>query len=869
MTAALATLRPYQGLGGMLGAVRDCWADGVRRQLVSLPTGTGKTVCFANLPSIGFRRLLIVAHREELLDQAAEKLRHWNPGLSVQVDQAERRADLEAVSMFGPAEGHAVCASVATIGRKGSARLTRYPADYFDAVIIDECFPPGTLVGKIPIEDVIVGDVVPSFDEQTGSIVERIVTRHFVRRASELVSIETASGRLVCTPNHPLLTQRGWIPAGELNDLDYLYVVRFGDEPANEVSEGPLQGYGKGLLLADMQRRMGEPDQLGNDGKNQQALRRRPDAGEESHVAPGLPGEDVGNASNHPPHAYSQGWERDGADRGPGSLGERSQVADGSCRADWGAGGARDGVPEPLQAGRGGASPEGLHRSGRALPWVPQKERGGRSEGLPPVRTRVDRVEVLEPGSDGTFGGLCPGGVVHNLEVEGTHTYLANGFVAHNCHHAAAQSYRSVIEHFQAGEPGGPLLLGVTATPFRADGADLSKVFDKIVYSLDLPAAIEQGYLVDIRAIAVETTIELDGVAATRDDFRAGELADAVNTPGRNAKIVKAYLEKALGRKAVVFCAGVQHSKDLTDAFLSAGIEAEHVDGTTPSEIRAALLARLRSGETEVVCNVGVLTEGFDEPTLECVILARPTKSGVLYAQMLGRGTRLSPDTGKKDLLVIDVADLSSKHTLVNAAALFGIPGGLDLEGQSAVTVRKKVKKLVQMDIPFEELAKAKKVADLDKIANQYRELKMWSPEPSQLVRGVSKLPWISADAHRISLRAGQIRASVSIDLLGRAKMLVIRRGKQTSLGIDEADRILAALEFPSLTEAVVAADTIVNGEATKVFVDPRAAWRRAPASEKQLEILRKKHVPFRPGITKGEASILIDKAFSRRGALA
>lgn len=564
-------LRDYQD--GGLYAVKTSAAAGVRRQLISLPTGTGKTVLFANLPTIGFRRLLIVAHREELLDQAADKLRHWNPGLSVQVDQADRRADLDAVSMFDSSDGYAVCASVATIGRKGSSRLTRYPANHFDALVIDEA------------------------------------------------------------------------------------------------------------------------------------------------------------------------------------------------------------------------------------------------------------------------------------------------------HHSSAQSYQSVIEHFRAGEPGGPLLLGVTATPFRADGADLSKVFDKIVYSLDLPTAIEQKYLVDIRAIAVQTKTDLNGVAATREDFKAGELEDAVNTPGRNGKIVKSYLEKAPARKALVFCAGVQHSKDLTEAFLNAGVPAEHLDGTTPKEVRKGIISRLKSGETSVVCNCGVLTEGFDEPSISCVILARPTKSGVLYAQMIGRGTRLSE--GKTDLLLIDVADLSSRHTLVNAAAMFGIPTGLDLEGQSAMAVRKKVKQLVQMDIPFEEMAKAQRFADLDKIANQYRELKLWSPQPSNLVKGISRLQWISTADQRLSLRVGDLRATVSIDLLGKAKLLVIRRGERTPLGITGPDETLASLEFPSLPQAVVAADLVVSAEAPKVFLDPNASWRKAPASEKQLEILRKKRVPFHSNLTKGEASILLDKAFARspRGA--
>lgn len=567
------TLRPYQAEA--LASIDSSRTAGTRRQLVSLPTGTGKTVLFANLPAIGLRRLLVVAHREELLDQAADKLRHWNPGLTVQVDQADRWADVETLSAFDgelfAGTGYAVCASVATIGRQGSRRLTRYPTGLFDALVIDEA------------------------------------------------------------------------------------------------------------------------------------------------------------------------------------------------------------------------------------------------------------------------------------------------------HHSSAQSYQSVIDHFGAGKPGGPLLLGVTATPFRADGADLSKVYDRVVYSLELPDAITRGYLVDIRALAVATGVDLDGVGATREDFKVGELAEAVNTTERNARIVKAYLDHAADRKGIVFAADVQHSKDLAESFLAVGVDARHVDGTTPSDERTGIFAWMREPGPRVLVNVAVATEGYDEPSVSVILLARPTKSRVLYTQQIGRGTRLF--AGKTDLLVIDLVDVYSKHTLANAAALFGLPTGLDLGGKSATKARARVKELVQEGLPFEELSKAKTLADLETIANEYRKVSLfWQPKTAPEVAGLSALSWVSVGDGAISLRAGELRAWITTDMLGHAHLVIRRRPAPTPGSFPLPETVELSADFDTLAEAVREADVRISSEMPKVFTDPKARWRKDPASEKQIALLKKFRVPFREPLTKGEAGILLDKAFSRRG---
>jgi hypothetical protein len=331
---------------------------------------------------------------------------------------------------------------------------------------------------------------------------------------------------------------------------------------------------------------------------------------------------------------------------------------------------------------------------------------------------------------------------------------------------------------------------------------------------------------------------------------------------------VKAYLDHATGRKGIVFAASVEHSKDLADAFLAAGIAARHVDGATPGDERAGIFAWMREPGARVLCNVGVATEGYDEPSISVVLLARPTKSRVLYSQMIGRGTRLCD--GKADLLVIDLADVSSRHTLANAAALFGLPTGMDLEGRSATKARAKVKELVQEGLPFETLAEAKTLADLDRIANEYRKVSLfWQPKTAPEVAGVSSLSWVSVGEGAIALRAGELRAWITTDMLGHAHLVLRRRPAAAPGALPLPETVELAADFPSLAQAVGAADALIAGEMPKVLVDPKARWRKDPASEKQIALLKKFRVPFREPLTKGEAGILLDKAFARRGAAA
>lgn len=233
-------------------------------------------------------------------------------------------------------------------------------------------------------------------------------------------------------------------------------------------------------------------------------------------------------------------------------------------------------------------------------------------------------------------------------------------------HHAAAKTWRQVADHFRP-----RLRLGLSATPERLDGAPLSDLFDNITYSMSLAEAVAEGYLAPPRCVVVHTRASLKDVRKTCGDFNERDLQTALDHPARNALVVRKYREHAEGRKALVFAAGVYHAIHLAEALQAEGVRAAAVWGDDPD--RAAKLAMLTDGRLNVLCNAQVLTEGFDEPSLGAVLLARPTQSRGLFAQMIGRGLRLHP--GKADCLLLDFVDSASRHPLLTAWRFFGRPG--------------------------------------------------------------------------------------------------------------------------------------------------------------------------------------------------
>ncbi len=180
------------------------------------------------------------------------------------------------------------------------------------------------------------------------------------------------------------------------------------------------------------------------------------------------------------------------------------------------------------------------------------------------------------------------------------------------------------------------------------------------------------GYLADLRAVQIRVEADFRQLRTRVGDFLDQEVADLLLQADAPEKILQAYLDHAPGRKALLFTPTVAFAETMATLFRTAGVATESLNATTPLEERRAMLQRFRQGETRVLANCGVLIEGYDEPSVDCILMARPTQSTALFTQMVGRGTRLYP--GKNDCVVIDVVGATTHHHLASVASLTGLP---------------------------------------------------------------------------------------------------------------------------------------------------------------------------------------------------
>lgn len=251
--------------------------------------------------------------------------------------------------------------------------------------------------------------------------------------------------------------------------------------------------------------------------------------------------------------------------------------------------------------------------------------------------------------------------------------------VVDEAHLYMAKTFRKGVEHFNP-----KLRCAITATPTRMDNLPLSDIFGEIVYEYGIKQGIEDGYLVELDAIRIRTNTSLDKVSTLAGEFNQGQLSNEINTPQRNNQIADAYLKYAEGRRTIAFCCSIQHAMDLCDAFITKGIKATAIsaDDSLTGD-RTQKVKDFKAGKYDVIMNCSILGKGFDLPIVSCIINASPTKSLTRFMQGIGRGTR--PLTGvidglntaqerwsaikksdKKDCLIIDITDNTTRHNIVN-----------------------------------------------------------------------------------------------------------------------------------------------------------------------------------------------------------
>ena len=353
--------------------------------------------------------------------------------------------------------------------------------------------------------------------------------------------------------------------------------------------------------------------------------------------------------------------------------------------------------------------------------------------------------------------------------------HFATGIVD-EAHHALAETYQRIFRHLHSEK-----VLGVTATPDRGDARNLGRFFEDIAFEIGLVDLIRMGFLCPIKVRTVPVKIDISNVSTRAGDFSEEELAEALEPVLE--KIAEAVITYAKNRKTLIFVPLVRIATQFAGILREHSFAAEMISGACTD--RAEKLARFDSGETQMLCNAMLLGEGYDQPTIDCVIVLRPTKIRSFYAQMVGRGTRIHP--GKTDLLLLDFLWISRQHNLAKPASLIAHDeneqtalemvleeGGGDIEGDLVGALDESRERALARQILAQKKLKGEvhdllDIVDLC-IAYKAPELENYAPTMHWHTRELSPKQIEILNRYRVDLNVVQNRghASTIIDTIFR-----------------------------------------------------------------------------------------------------
>lgn len=694
----LAWLRDYQKKAVEAALTRT-------RGIVQISTGGGKTEVMAAIVASVPGPWLILVPQADLLEQTADRLEK----------RTGERPGIVGDGQWNP--GRVTVATFQTLSRRMSKAKDRAAYQLVEqarGLIVDECFPAGTLVGGRPIETLREGDFVPSYDEATKQLVQRRVVRTFCKKPASLVSVRLADGRsITCTEEHPFLVESGeWVPAKSTaghrvlryaqevthDDQDSdssLHAMRDTDSAAEHLcaersvlhamphsaqrgaaeAHGPAvpslrcacnavgrSGAGKGteraqLLQPGAQTRVGVCSQfcLGISAQQEECSQ--------------IIGQNEGSQSDAAPRSAADGFGKVESEKAQ-ACNARREWPGASCAASDAMGGTGRGMASRVcdthqqdkqssqchKVGHCVALHESGDRGGRRISLLTQGQGEGCAKDRVSQLIRVDSVEIHQQTSDGRFDGLCADGNVYNIEVEGTHTYLVDGVVVHNCHTVASGTLgfvcsKAVRAYYR---------IGFSATPL--DRSDKKSIFviaqlGGIIHKTSSAELRALGMLADanIKMVRVE-----QGSNAPTWPGVYGECV--VRSKPRNA--VVAEMARQASKPALVFVSQVGQGRTLLPMIQKLGMRAALVWGEDNTDARRAALADLVSGKLDVIVCSSVFQQAIDVPTLAAVVNGAGGSSIIQTLQRIGRGTRIA--AGKTSFDVWDVLDAGhrwlSKH---------------------------------------------------------------------------------------------------------------------------------------------------------------------------------------------------------------
>lgn len=713
--------RPYQSEA--VDAVYEHLRSKETNPCVVIPCGCGKSLVLAQIAKDSVEkwngRVLILAHVKELLEQNADKIRKLCPELKIGIYSAglKSRDTTEQV----------IVAGIQSMYNKACE------LDAFDLVVVDECFPAGTLIdtprGQIPIEDLYVGQPV-RHALGVGNI-EAISSRP----AFEIMKLELSNGKSIeCTPNHPFFTESGWCKASALavgtclfsrEDVSRLrerfsseYLVR-SERETGQMSNGngleaqkilfprvPVNGtpsatgkQGSGKSVHELEtesKNSRENVPVLRQGISSSLLPSATDVGigmefatvlfnillqesRESNVSAGSCGKNVRDAEINRAPTIDSRREWEDVEFSTGTAGADSERGNGIPNLNNSAT-ASCGSIALLQTGCGNSiSPSG-NTTGWREPFCKENTQNRQTDSGMAGGIRVVGITHIKLKSPRT---------VYNLQVAGHPSFYADGVLVHNCHLIAPEGdgmYRTFLSDMKVINPH-VRVIGLTATPFRLKGGLICKpenILNEICYEAGLKEMIQQGYLSPLISRAGRAEANLANLHIRGGEFISDEVAAAMDNDALVTSACREIVELTRDRKSVlIFTASVNHCKHVAEKIQAfSGKECAIVTGDTSPAERAEIIARFK-GEfipadlfgtpktpLKFLANVNVLTTGFDAVNTDCVVLLRPTNSAGLLIQMVGRGTRLSPETAKENCLVLDFGGNIMRHGPVDMISM-------------------------------------------------------------------------------------------------------------------------------------------------------------------------------------------------------
>jgi superfamily II DNA or RNA helicase len=428
-------------------------------------------------------------------------------------------------------------------------------------------------------------------------------------------------------------------------------------------------------------------------------------------------------------------------------------------------------------------------------------------------------------------------------------------------HHVAAESYMRIIAAAKDRNPA-LMVAGFTATPLRGDGKGLRAVFSNVADQITLKELIDKGFLVRPRAFVVDINGVREGLSKVRklkEDFDMHQVSEVMNKIPINEEVVRKWKELGENKRTIVFCSTVAHAQAVGEAFMEAGIAAELITGDMSSHERAGVYRRLKSGKTRVVANVFVLTEGFDEPSVGCIVLLRPCSQKSTMIQMIGRGLRtLNPDDypgeAKRYCTILDFGTSILTHGNIDAETGLG---------------KEKDSNSAPGDAPFKICPEC--VAKLP--AGVGTCFICGFEFPRDEGEGLTEVVLTEIDL----LDASPFRW---VDLFGAGKVM-LASGFEAWAGVFSPDgenwfalgklqkgKTVNRLLIGEKTQALAAADDFLRTHESSDSAKKSKRWLRDPASEKQIEHLKRMGYdvdPFGFGFTKYTATAHMQFQWNRR----